>query len=210
MKTNVYETDLYSVAFPVFLDFQWVLSPSLLQSTLSHCNISIFFTILQINKFKNILWHSRQPEVLQQGYWISILFILENFQIPSRKGEDILSADGVLSSFRIVWGGGDGLRILFWGFFSNQMQSHAFRIPEDHLRPDLVRMHAEDTIKSRYSCGACGFSVQKHVVTFLMYASCWKVQLWWSDFIICSNVRRWISDAESTVCETTFRRMWWA
>lgn len=80
----------------------------------------------------------------------------------------MLSADGVLSSFSIVQGAKNILSFCF----SNQMQSHAFRLPVGHLRPDLVRMHAEDTIKSRYSCGACGFSVQKHVVTFQCMQSC--------------------------------------
>lgn len=84
-----------------------------------------------------------------------------------------MSANGVLSSFSIVRGAQNIV------FFSNQMQfqSHAFRLSVGHLRPDLVRMHAEDTIKSRYSCGACGFSVQKDVVTFRCTQSCWKVQL---------------------------------
>lgn len=166
MKTNVCETDLYSV----FLDFQCF------PSTPSLCNISILFTILQINKWKNILWHSWQPEVLQQGYGISILFILENFQIHSWQREDILSASAVLSSFSIVRG---GQNIVLFCFLSNQMQSHAFRLPVGHLRPDLLRMHAEDTIKSRYSCGACVFSVQKHVVTFWCMQSCWKSS--WGD-----------------------------
>lgn len=81
----------------------------------------------------------------------------------------------MLSSFSIVQGAQNIIVVVF----STQMQSqsHAFRLLVGHLRPGLVRMHAEDTIKSRYSCGACGFSVQKDVVSFRCMQSCWKVQL---------------------------------